>query len=168
MYDSRTRHRFLARQEIVAHVLATNVHETSLQLRLCTRDPPRIVCVQRRGADAWHDKVLRAARCTRCSHQSSDLAALLQQFAFHLLMIFHIFSQFFRSRRTLPRTTCTWFVHTRCNIVTYLEYDNLLTSFHYVCLRKCTVRTQSIVRRIYWKTVLVQDCNHETSSIYCQ
>jgi len=95
------------RSFVTTHVLATNVHETSLQLRLCireSRDPRhRIVCVQRRGADAWHDEVLRVARCTRrivaatrkTSLQSSDLAALLQEFAFHSLMIFHVFSLFF-------------------------------------------------------------------------
>jgi len=45
---------------VAIRVLATNVHETSLQLRLCThesRDPRHrgLVCVQQRGADAWHD-----------------------------------------------------------------------------------------------------------------
>jgi len=46
---------------------------------------------------------------------------------FHSLMIFHVFSLFFRSRRTLPRSTCTWFVHTRCNIVTCIEYHNIFS-----------------------------------------
>jgi len=104
-------------------VLATNVHETSLQLRLCIRkscDP------RHRGLSVSNDEV-RALGTTKffelldalvaslqpCEtfHQSSDLAALLQQFAFHLLMIFHVSSQFFRSRRTLPRSTCTWLIH---------------------------------------------------------
>ena len=75
----------------------TNV-QTSFHLRRVARFSPRILCVQRRGADAWHDKVLRAARCTHrivspreTFHQSSDLAALLQQFAFHswFSMSFH-------------------------------------------------------------------------------
>jgi len=108
------------------------------------------------------DALIASLQLRETLHQSSDLAALLQEFAFHSLMIFHVFSLFFRSRRTLPRSTCTWFVHTRShNIVTGLEYHNILTSFHYVCLRTCTVRTQSIVHRIYWKTVLVQDRDHE-------
>jgi len=47
-------------------------------------------------------------------HQSSDLATLLQQFAFHSLMIFHVFSQF------LDHVALFHGALACCNIVTYL------------------------------------------------
>jgi len=126
-----SRRRSLASQEIV-HCYSRIRHEMCRSIAIlhpwvARSSPPQIVCVQRRGADAWHEKVLRVAQCTyrihllqpcETLHQSSDLAALLQQFAFHSL--FHVFSVF-RSRRTLSRSTCTWLIHIRCNIVTYLE-----------------------------------------------
>jgi len=154
--------------------------KTSLQLRLCTRESrnPR-----HRGLSVSNGEMrtlgtikffelldaLASLQPRETLHQSSDLAALLQQFAptVPLAHDFPCLLLFFRSRRTLLRSTCTWFVHTRCNIVTCLEYHNILTPFHYVCLRKFTVRTQSIFR-IYWKTVLVQDRGHEILSIYYQ
>ena len=108
---------------VAIHVLATNVHETSLQLRLYTRESrdPR-----HRGLSVSNgevrtlgttkffellDALVASLQPRETLHQSSDLAALLQQFAFHSLMIF-VFSQLFRSRRTLSRSTCTWLVHT--------------------------------------------------------
>jgi len=93
---------------VATRVLATNVHETLLQLRLCiheSRDrgssPSWIVCVQRRGADAWHDTVLRVVRYTRrivastrnstriaawphCSNSSHSTRSRLSFFLFRL------------------------------------------------------------------------------------
>jgi len=107
------RRRFLARQEIVrstrvlaTRVLATIVHETSLQLRLCTRESrdPRHRGLSVSNGEARTlgttkffellDAFVASLQPRETLHQSSDLAALLQQFAFHSLMIFHVFSQF--------------------------------------------------------------------------
>jgi len=102
------RRRFLARQEIVrsTRVLATIVHETSLQLRLCTRESRdsrhRGLSVSNGEARTLGttkffellDAFVASLQPRETLHQSSDLAALLQQFAFHSIMIFHVFSQF--------------------------------------------------------------------------
>ena len=91
---------------VATHVLANNVHETLLQLRLYTRESrgPR-----HRGLSVSNgevrtlgttkffellDALVASLQPRKTLHQSSDLAALLQQFAFHSLMIFHVFSQF--------------------------------------------------------------------------
>jgi len=70
-------------------------------------------------------------------HQSSDLAALLQQFAFHSLVVFHVFF-FFRSHRTLTQSTCMWLIHTRCSTTLHLECQylssNLLELWYYIRL----------------------------------
>jgi len=74
--NSRTRRRSLSRRKIFRcysrvrhsrshHQHARNVTSiVSLYLRFARSLPPWTVCVQW-GADAWHDKVLRAVRCTR-------------------------------------------------------------------------------------------------------
>jgi len=106
IYDFRMRCRSLVRREIfrcrshTRHQCARNVVPiATLHPRVARSSPPRIVCVQRRGANAWHDKVLQAAQCTRHIvaapriHQS-NLTALLQQF--RSLIIFHVFFTVFR------------------------------------------------------------------------
>ncbi|KYQ60723.1 hypothetical protein ALC60_00218, partial [Trachymyrmex zeteki] len=91
------------RSVVAARVFATNVHETSLQLRLCTRESrdPR-----HHGLSVLNDEartlgttkffeplyaLVASLQPRETFLQISDLAALLQQFAFHSLVVFHVF-----------------------------------------------------------------------------
>ena len=75
----------------------------SLQLRLCTRESrdPRHHGLSVSNGEArtlgmtkFFELLVASLQPRETLHQSSDLVALLQQFAFHSLMIFYIFSQF--------------------------------------------------------------------------
>ena len=54
---------------LATRVLATNVRTVApiatLHPRIARSSLPRIVCAQQRSMNAWHNKVLRAARCIR-------------------------------------------------------------------------------------------------------
>ena len=91
----------ISHQTIVTTRVSANVHKMSLQCNFAPAQssPTRIVCVQ------WRDNILSTTKFfepldalvaslqpRETLHQSSDLAALFQQFAFHSLMIFHVFS----------------------------------------------------------------------------
>ncbi|KYN18139.1 hypothetical protein ALC57_09555, partial [Trachymyrmex cornetzi] len=86
-------------------VATTNVHEPSLQLRFCTRESrdPRYHGLSMSNGEARTlgtikffeplDALVASLQPREALHQSSDLAALLQQFAFYSLVVFHVFFQ---------------------------------------------------------------------------
>ena len=115
----RTRYRSLARQEIfhchscTRHSLTRHQCETSLQLQLCIRESrdPRYRGLSVSNGEArllgtikFFELLDASLQLREIFDQNSDLAALFQQFAFHLLVVFHVFFLFFRSH-ALTRTT---------------------------------------------------------------
>jgi len=116
---------FVATRILTTRVLATNVHETSLQLRLCIRESFASRDPRHRGLSMSNSEartlsttkffeslnaLVTSLQPRETFHQSNDLAALLQQFTFRSLMIFHVFFIVFRLRRTLLRSICS-FIH---------------------------------------------------------
>ena len=137
-------------RSFVATRIFANMYKTSLQLQLCTRAilaPPWIVWVQGKALTLGTTKFFEPLNALVASlqppetlHQSNDLTALLQQFAFYSL-VFHFF---FFLDHTLRRNTCTWFVYTRCSTVLHLECHNILSPWYYVHLPKILYRSSII------------------------
>ena len=116
---------FVAIRIFVTHVLTTNVYETSFQLRFCiheSRDP------RHRGLSVSSEE--RTLGMTKFFELLVVLIALLHPYeSLHQRVgctapavriprscFPRLFLLFFRSRRTLPQSTCIWLVHTRCSI----------------------------------------------------
>ncbi|KYN09448.1 hypothetical protein ALC57_18437, partial [Trachymyrmex cornetzi] len=90
---------FVATRVLVTRVLTTNVYETSLQLRFCTRESrnPRHHGLSMSngetrtlGTTKFFEPLVASLQPCETLNQSSDLTALLQQFAFHSFVEFHV------------------------------------------------------------------------------
>jgi len=111
-----------------------------------TRSSPRIVCVQQRERLTKFveplETLIASLQPREILHQNSDLTTLLQQFAFHSFVIFHVFFfTVFRSHSSMHMTRLHMLQH---HLALHLECHNVVT-------RHCVFRQRFFI----FKTLII-------------